>query len=332
MATERGALAQVIHTGVGGLDAGTVEIPTSDGAIPAYYARPEGDRIVPVVVVIEEIFGVHEYIRDVCRRLANEGYLAIAPELYARSGVDLSKMTDAQQIVRDVISKTPDDRAMLDLDSAAAWATTRAGDPGRIAVTGFCRGGRDTWLFAAHSPAPKAAVAWYGPLGGGTTPIQPAHAARIGGRSALPPARPLRRAGPEQQPGADQGGGGPGEGGGAGGGVRGVSRCTTWVSCGLPAELSGGGCTGWVGADAGVVQAVWSLSAATPTSSRVVIHRTGDPAFPRGMGEHSDFIRRSIRLIVARRSNPQSTRSHSVREADHSRRNHRSAGLRQGHA
>lgn len=173
LATERGALAQVIHTGAGGLDAGAVEIPTSDGAIPAYCARPEGDRIVPVVVVIEEIFGVHEYIRDVCRRLAHEGYLAVAPELYARSGIDLSKMTDAQQIVRDVISKAPDERAMLDLDSAAAWATTRSGDPGRIAVTGFCCGGRDTWLWAAHSPALKAAVAWYGPLGGQTTPIQP---------------------------------------------------------------------------------------------------------------------------------------------------------------
>ena len=173
LATERGALAQVIHTDAEGLDAGATEVPTSDGHIPAYYARPRGDRVVPVVVVIEEIFGVHEYIRDVCRRLAHEGYLAVAPELYARSGVDLSTMTDAQQIVRDVISKTPDDRAMLDLDSAAAWATTRAGDPGRIAVTGFCRGGRDTWLWAAHSPAPKAAVAWYGPLGGGTSAIQP---------------------------------------------------------------------------------------------------------------------------------------------------------------
>ncbi len=171
MATER-VLAQAIHTGTEGLDAGEAEIPTSDGHIPAYYARPKGDRLVPVVVVIEEIFGVHEYIRDVCRRLAHEGYLAVAPELYARIA-DLSTMTDARQIVRDVISKAPDQRMLLDLDSAAAWATTRAGDPGRIGVTGFCRGGRDTWLFAAHNPALKAAVAWYGPLGGGTSAIQP---------------------------------------------------------------------------------------------------------------------------------------------------------------
>lgn len=171
MATER-VLAQAIHTGTEGLDAGATEISTSDGHIPAYYARPKGDGLVPVVVVIEEIFGVHEYIRDVCRRLAHEGYLAVAPELYARIA-DLSTMTDARQIVRDVISKAPDQRMLLDLDSAAAWAATRAGDPGRIGVTGFCRGGRDTWLFAAHNPALRAAVAWYGPLGGGTSTIQP---------------------------------------------------------------------------------------------------------------------------------------------------------------
>ena len=171
LATER-VLAQAIHTGTDGLDAGAAEIPTSDGHLPAYYARPEGDRLVPVVVVIEEIFGVHEYIRDVCRRLAHEGYLAVAPELYARIA-DLSTMTDAQQIVRDVISRAPDDRMLADLGSAAAWATTRAGNPGRMVATGFCRGGRDTWLFAAQSPALKAAVAWYGPLGGGTSAIQP---------------------------------------------------------------------------------------------------------------------------------------------------------------
>ena len=172
LATERGAAAQVIHTGTDGLDAGATEVPPADGHIPAYYARPATNRTVPVVVVIEEIFGVHEYIRDVCRRLAHEGYLAVAPELYARIA-DLSTMTDAGQIVRDVISKAPDDRMLMDLDSAAAWTTTRGGDSGRMAVTGFCRGGRDTWLYAAHSPAPKAAVAWYGPLGGGTSPIQP---------------------------------------------------------------------------------------------------------------------------------------------------------------
>ena len=171
LATER-VLAQAIHTGADGLDAGATEVPTSDGHVPAYYARPQGGRVVPVVLVIEEIFGVHEYIQDVCRRLAHEGYLAVAPELYARIA-DLSTMTDAQQIVRDVISKAPDDRMLLDLDSAAAWATAHGGDPGRIGTTGFCRGGRDTWLFAAHSPALKAAVAWYGPLGGGTSAIQP---------------------------------------------------------------------------------------------------------------------------------------------------------------
>ena len=171
LATER-VMAQAIHTSAEGLDAGTVQIETSDGTIPAYYARPKGTQLVPVVVVIEEIFGVHEYIRDVCRRLAHAGYLAVAPEIYARFP-EFPHMTDPTQIVRDVVSKAPDQRMLLDLDSAAAWTRSRGGDVGRMGVTGFCRGGRDTWLFAAHNPALKAAVAWYGPLGGATTPIQP---------------------------------------------------------------------------------------------------------------------------------------------------------------
>jgi carboxymethylenebutenolidase len=125
-----------------------------------------------VVVVIEEIFGVHEYIKDTCRRLAKLGYLAVSPELYARIA-DLSKMTDAGAIVRDVISKAPDDQMLTDLDSAVQWAGANKGDLGRLGVTGFCRGGRDTWFFASHNPQLKAAVAWYGPIGGQTSPIQP---------------------------------------------------------------------------------------------------------------------------------------------------------------
>ena len=164
--------AQVIHTGTDGMDAGETKIPTSEGALPAYYARPAGAGPFPTVLVIEEIFGVHEYIKDTCRRLAHAGYLAVAPELYARIA-DLSGMTDVNAIVRDVISKAPDDRLLQDLDSAAAWAAQNKGDPARLAVTGFCRGGRNTWMYDAHNPALKAAVAWYGPIKGQPSPIQP---------------------------------------------------------------------------------------------------------------------------------------------------------------
>jgi carboxymethylenebutenolidase len=125
-----------------------------------------------VVLVNEEIFGVHEYIKDVCRRLAKLGYLAVATEYYARIA-DLSKMTDAAVIVRDVISKEPDAQYMADLDSTAAWALKNHGSATRMGVIGFCRGGRQTWLYAAHNPHLKAAVAFYGPVGGTPTPIQP---------------------------------------------------------------------------------------------------------------------------------------------------------------
>jgi carboxymethylenebutenolidase len=164
--------AQVIQTDTAGIDAGETKIPVTDGSLPAYYARPNGAGPFPVVVVIEEIFGVHEYIKDTCRRLAKLGYLAVSPELYARIA-DLSKMTDAGAIVRDDISKAPDDQMLTDLDSAVQWAGANKGDLGRLGVTGFCRGGRDTWFFASHNPQLKAAVAWYGPIGGQTSPIQP---------------------------------------------------------------------------------------------------------------------------------------------------------------
>ena len=164
--------AQVIHTDAAGLDAGETKVPTNNGDLPGYYARPQGAGPFPTIIVIEEIFGVHEHIKDLCRRLAKTGYLAIAPELYARQG-DLSEMTDVSTIIRDVISKAPDDQMLKDLDAAAAWAVANKGDPARLGVTGFCRGGRDTWFYAAHNPNLKAAVAWYGPVGGPTNTIQP---------------------------------------------------------------------------------------------------------------------------------------------------------------
>ncbi len=180
-----GASAQALHTDPAGLDAGEIKIPVADGGMPAYYARPQGAGPFPTVLVIEEIFGVHEYIKDVCRRFAKLGYLAVAPELYARQG-DLSKMTDIPTIIRDVISKAPDDQMLKDLDSAAAWATGNKGDSGRMAVMGFCRGGRDTWFYAAHNPALKAAVAFYGPVGGEPSPIQPHVAADLADQLKCP--------------------------------------------------------------------------------------------------------------------------------------------------
>lgn len=177
--------AQAIHTDTEGLVASPVMVPAADGNVPAYFARPAQGGHFPTVLVIEEIFGVHEYIRDVCRRLAKAGYLAVAPELYAREG-DLSKMTSAAEIVRDVISRTPDAQICSDLDATATWAATHRGDPARLAVMGFCRGGRDTWLYAAHNPHLKAAVAWYGPLGGARTPIQPKTALDVAGEIKCP--------------------------------------------------------------------------------------------------------------------------------------------------
>ena len=170
--------AQAIHTDAAGLVAGETTVPTDKGDLPAYFARPNGTGPFPTVLVIEEIFGVHEYIKDTCRRLAKVGYLAVAPELYARIG-DLSKMTDVNAIIRDVISKTPDDQLLRDLDATATWAAANGGDPKRLVVTGFCRGGRDVWLYAAHNPALKAAVAWYGPVGGTPSSIQPHNAADV---------------------------------------------------------------------------------------------------------------------------------------------------------
>lgn len=165
--------AQVIHTDAEGLEAGEVHIPAADGPMPGYRAMPKGEGPFPIVLVIEEIFGVHDYIKDICRRLAKVGYCAVAPELYARQG-DLSTMTDAKAIIRDVISKTPDAQWIADLDAAAAWAVSHSrGDGGRIGTMGWCRGGRGVWLYAGHRKDLKAGVAWYGPVGGEPSPIQP---------------------------------------------------------------------------------------------------------------------------------------------------------------
>ena len=171
LATER-VDAQAIHTDDTGLVTGEMQVPVSDGQLPGYFARPQGAGPFPTVIVVEEIFGIHEYIKDTCRRLAKLGYCAATVELYARLG-DLSKMTDASAIVRDVISKAPDATVMSDLDSLVAWTAQNGGDPNRLGITGFCRGGRAVWMYDAHNPHLKAAVAWYGPILGTPSPIQP---------------------------------------------------------------------------------------------------------------------------------------------------------------
>ena len=171
LATER-VEAQIVHTDEAGLMAGEMQVPVAGGQLPGYFARPQGAGPFPVVIVIEEIFGIHEYIKDTCRRLAKLGYLAATVELYARLG-DLSKMTDAGAIVRDVISKAPDATVLSDIDSLVEWTGANGGDLNRLGVTGFCRGGRGVWMYDAHSTRLKAAVAWYGPILGTPSDIQP---------------------------------------------------------------------------------------------------------------------------------------------------------------
>ena len=164
----------VISTDASGLDAGSATVKMSGGELPIYYARPaQGDKL-PVVLVVQEIFGVHEHIRDVCRRLAKQGYLAIAPELFFRQG-DPTKLENVADILSSIVSKVPDAQVMADLDACAEWAATRGGDAARLAITGFCWGGRITWLYAAHNPRLKAGVAWYGRLDGAPSDNQPRH-------------------------------------------------------------------------------------------------------------------------------------------------------------
>lgn len=163
----------VIQTPSTGLDAGETKIPVADGEIPAYYASPAKGKHT-VILVIQEIFGVHEHIKDVCRRLAHAGYFAVAPELFVRQG-DVSKLSDIAG-VRAVAAKVPDAQVMSDLDATVAWAGKQAhANTGKLAITGFCWGGRITWLYAAHNPKLDAGVAWYGRLIGEATANTPTH-------------------------------------------------------------------------------------------------------------------------------------------------------------
>lgn len=163
-----------ITTDSEGLTAGEIQVPTADGNMPAYRAQPAAGGNFPVILVVQEIFGVHEYIKDTCRRLAKLGYQAIAPELYARQG-DPRQYTEIPEILAKVVSRVPDSQVMSDLDACVAWAGANGGDTGRLGITGFCWGGRITWLYAAHNPRVKAGVAWYGRLTSASSELTPKH-------------------------------------------------------------------------------------------------------------------------------------------------------------
>ena len=178
--------AQTITTDTNGLIAGEVKIPVADGEIPAYRAMPDKGKSFPVVLVVQEIFGVHEHIKDMCRRFAKLGHVAIAPEMYSRQG-DVSKITNINEIISKVVSKVPDAQVMSDLDAAVAWAKKSAkGDANKLAITGFCWGGRIVWLYAAHNPQLKAGVAWYGRLVGSPDELHPTHPVDIAARLKAP--------------------------------------------------------------------------------------------------------------------------------------------------
>jgi carboxymethylenebutenolidase len=164
--------AATITTDTNGLTAGEVEIPAGDLRIPAYRAKPASGTAFPTILVVQEIFGIHEHIKDLCRRLAKSGYLAVAPYLYEREG-DVSNLEGIQEIFGKVVSRVPDAQVMRDLDATVEWAAKDGADTSRLAATGFCWGGRTVWLYAAYSAKLKAGAAWYGRLAGVATELQP---------------------------------------------------------------------------------------------------------------------------------------------------------------
>jgi carboxymethylenebutenolidase len=163
--------AQTITTDASGLTAGEVRIPAKGGEIPAYRAMPATGKDFPLLLVVQEIFGVHEHIRDVCRRLAKLGYMAVAPELYVRQG-DVSKLTDMKEIFA-IVEKVPDAQVMQDLDDTMSWARKNGANATQLGITGFCWGGRIVWLYSAHNPMVAAGVAWYGRLEGQANELRP---------------------------------------------------------------------------------------------------------------------------------------------------------------
>jgi carboxymethylenebutenolidase len=185
LAVQPVAAQTTITTSTEGLVAGEVKIPVAGGEIPAYRAMPATGRSFPVVLVVQEIFGVHEHIKDICRRFAKLGHLAIAPELYSRQG-DVSQIANVNEIISKVVSKVPDAQVMSDLDAAVAWAKGSKGDVNKLAITGFCWGGRIVWLYSAHSKQLKAGVAWYGRLVGSPDELHPTHPVDIAAQLKAP--------------------------------------------------------------------------------------------------------------------------------------------------
>ena len=180
--------AQTIKTDSAGLSVGEITIPVGDFKLPAYRAMPAGKTAadkLPVVLVVSEIFGVHEHIADVARRFAKLGYLAIAPELFVRQG-DAQAYGEVSKLIAEVVSKVPDAQVMNDLDACVTWAKANGGDTSRLAITGFCWGGRITWLYTAHNPAVKTGVAWYGQLLGATNALKPTHPIDVVGQLNAP--------------------------------------------------------------------------------------------------------------------------------------------------
>jgi carboxymethylenebutenolidase len=179
------AAQTIITTDSVGLTAGEVKIPAAGGEMPAYRAQPASGGNWPVILVVQEIFGVHEYIKDVCRRLAKLGYQAIAPELFARQG-DPRQYSNVAELLSKVVSKVPDGQVMSDFDACVAWAGANAGDVNRLGITGFCWGGRIAWLYAAHNPQLKAGVAWYGRLVGQASELTPKQPIDVAGKLNAP--------------------------------------------------------------------------------------------------------------------------------------------------
>ncbi|TNF61140.1 MAG: carboxymethylenebutenolidase [Burkholderiales bacterium] len=175
-------LAQTaIKTPSDGLTVGEVMVDVNGFSMPVYRAAPAGRTGLPVVLVLSEIFGVHEYIADTARRFARAGYMALAPELFVRQG-DAQSYGEMARLIAEVISKVPDAQVMGDLDATVKWAAANGGDTSKLGVTGFCWGGRQTWLYAAHNPAVRAGVAWYGRLVGQTSDLTPRHPVDVAGR------------------------------------------------------------------------------------------------------------------------------------------------------
>lgn len=174
-----------IRTPADGLTVGEITYEVNGFKVPAYRAAPAGKTGLPVVLVISEIFGVHEYIADVARRFAKAGYFAIAPELFVRQG-DAASFGEIAKLIAEVVAKVPDAQVMGDLDASVAWARGQGADASKVAVTGFCWGGRITWLYAAHSPAVKAGVAWYGRLVGQASALNPSHPVDLAGKLHAP--------------------------------------------------------------------------------------------------------------------------------------------------